>query len=237
MAGGADVLLPGDGTNAGRQECLPLAVEGKRAVKSCDIPPPGAAKLELAIKSLRVTLSAVETQWTDQTHHKFHEEHLAPIEPTVRKMSTPSRTSPTSMPPPNATATRTRLYVFVTRRDPSTVCHCLEQAVSDATRCREHCLFQAVAHGGEECGLEAKRTTDDRITITGSSEKAIDGFVPSGLRAPRSNDRSTPILAERNETAENEFREAERLLNEGYHARKAAIERDELDPHHNRDEV
>jgi hypothetical protein len=54
-------------------------------VKSCDLSS-GAAKLELAIKSLRVTLSAVETQWTDQTHHKFHEEHLAPIEPTVRKM-------------------------------------------------------------------------------------------------------------------------------------------------------
>jgi hypothetical protein len=55
-------------------------------VKSCDLST-GAAKLELAIKSLRVTLSAVENQWNDQTHRQFHEEHLAPIEPTVRKMS------------------------------------------------------------------------------------------------------------------------------------------------------
>jgi Ethanolamine utilization protein EutJ (predicted chaperonin) len=54
-------------------------------VKSCDLSS-GAAKLELAMKSLRVTLSAVEDQWTDQTHHKFREEHLARIEPTVRKM-------------------------------------------------------------------------------------------------------------------------------------------------------
>ena len=54
-------------------------------MKSCDLSS-GSAKLELAIKSLRVTLSAVETQWSDQTHHKFREEHLAPIEPTVRKM-------------------------------------------------------------------------------------------------------------------------------------------------------
>ena len=54
-------------------------------MKSCDLSS-GAAKLELAIKSLRVTLSAVEERWTDQAHHKFREEHLAPIEPTVRKM-------------------------------------------------------------------------------------------------------------------------------------------------------
>ena len=54
-------------------------------MKSCDLTS-GAAKLELAIKSLRVTLSAVEEQWIDQAHHKFREEHLAPIEPTVRRM-------------------------------------------------------------------------------------------------------------------------------------------------------
>jgi hypothetical protein len=54
-------------------------------VKSCDLNT-GAGKLELAMKSLRVTLSAVEYQWTDQTHRKFHEEHLAPIEPAVRRM-------------------------------------------------------------------------------------------------------------------------------------------------------
>jgi hypothetical protein len=54
-------------------------------MKSCDLSS-GAAKLELAVKSLRVTLSAVEEQWTDKAHREFHEEHLAPIEPTVRKM-------------------------------------------------------------------------------------------------------------------------------------------------------
>ncbi len=54
-------------------------------MKSCDLSS-GAAKLELAMKSLRVTISAVENQWTDQTHRQFREEHLARIEPTVRKM-------------------------------------------------------------------------------------------------------------------------------------------------------
>jgi len=54
-------------------------------VKSCDLAS-GAAKLELAIKSLRTSLSVVEEQWNDETHRKFHENHLAPIEPSVRKM-------------------------------------------------------------------------------------------------------------------------------------------------------
>jgi hypothetical protein len=54
-------------------------------VKSCDLTS-GAAKLELAIKSLRTTLSAVEKQWNDETHRKFQEAHLAPIEPSVRNM-------------------------------------------------------------------------------------------------------------------------------------------------------
>ena len=54
-------------------------------MKSCDLSG-GAAKLELALKSLRTTLSAVEAQWNDETHRKFQEEHLAPIDPKVRGM-------------------------------------------------------------------------------------------------------------------------------------------------------
>jgi uncharacterized protein YukE len=54
-------------------------------VKSCDLSG-GAAKLELALKSLRTTLSAVEAQWNDETHRKFQEEHLAPIDPKVKSM-------------------------------------------------------------------------------------------------------------------------------------------------------
>jgi hypothetical protein len=54
-------------------------------VKSCDLSS-GTAKLELAMKSLRVTLSAVEKEWTDQANRKFHEEYLAPIDPNVRRM-------------------------------------------------------------------------------------------------------------------------------------------------------
>ena len=54
-------------------------------MKSCDLAS-GAAKLELAIKSLRTALSAVEEQWNDEMHRKFQETHVAPIEPSVRKM-------------------------------------------------------------------------------------------------------------------------------------------------------
>jgi hypothetical protein len=54
-------------------------------MKCCDLTS-GAAKLELALKSLRITLSVVDQRWNDQTHHKFREEHLAPIDPNVKKM-------------------------------------------------------------------------------------------------------------------------------------------------------
>lgn len=54
-------------------------------MKSCDLKA-GAAKLELATKSLRTTMSAVEQQWTDETHNKFHENHLAEIDPRVKRM-------------------------------------------------------------------------------------------------------------------------------------------------------
>ena len=54
-------------------------------MKSCDLSA-GAAKLELALKSLRTTLAAVEQQWNDETNRKFHENHLAAVDPTVRGM-------------------------------------------------------------------------------------------------------------------------------------------------------
>jgi hypothetical protein len=54
-------------------------------MKSCDLSA-GAAKLELALKSLRTTLSAVEEQWNDESHRKFRENHLASIDPSVRSM-------------------------------------------------------------------------------------------------------------------------------------------------------
>jgi hypothetical protein len=54
-------------------------------VKSCDLSS-GAAKLELAIKSLRTTIYAVNEQWKDEAQRKFQENHLAPIEPNVRNM-------------------------------------------------------------------------------------------------------------------------------------------------------
>lgn len=54
-------------------------------MKPCDLKA-GAAKLELASKSLRTTLSAVEQQWNDDTQQKFRENHLAAIDPSVRKM-------------------------------------------------------------------------------------------------------------------------------------------------------
>jgi hypothetical protein len=54
-------------------------------MKSCDLSA-GAAKLELALKSLRTTLAVVEQRWDDETHRKFQENHLTPIEPAVRNM-------------------------------------------------------------------------------------------------------------------------------------------------------
>lgn len=54
-------------------------------MKSCDLTT-GASKLELALKSLRVTIAAVDQQWTDDTHRKFQETHLSQIEPNLKKM-------------------------------------------------------------------------------------------------------------------------------------------------------
>jgi uncharacterized protein YukE len=54
-------------------------------MKSCDLNA-GAAKLELALKSFRTTLGAVEQRWNDETERKFRELYLASIEPRVRNM-------------------------------------------------------------------------------------------------------------------------------------------------------
>jgi len=54
-------------------------------VKSCDLSS-GAAKLELALKSLRITINAVDRQWNDEAQRKFQENHLTAIEPSVRNM-------------------------------------------------------------------------------------------------------------------------------------------------------
>jgi hypothetical protein len=54
-------------------------------VKSCDLSA-GAAKLELALKSLRTTTAAVEAQWNDEAQRKFRENHLAAVEPKTRNM-------------------------------------------------------------------------------------------------------------------------------------------------------
>ena len=54
-------------------------------MKSCDLNA-GAAKLELALKTLRTTLAAVQQQWKDEAQRKFWENHLAAIEPRARTM-------------------------------------------------------------------------------------------------------------------------------------------------------
>jgi hypothetical protein len=54
-------------------------------MKSCDLTS-GAAKIELALKTLRTTINAVNQQWNDEAQRKFEEKHLAPIEPNVKNM-------------------------------------------------------------------------------------------------------------------------------------------------------
>ncbi len=55
-------------------------------MKSCDLRS-GAAKLELAVKTFRVTLASVEQQWNDESHRRFRENHLAAVEPHIRNMN------------------------------------------------------------------------------------------------------------------------------------------------------
>jgi hypothetical protein len=54
-------------------------------MKSCDLSA-GAAKLELALKALRTTLSAVEQHWNDEAKRKFWDNHLAALDPSARTM-------------------------------------------------------------------------------------------------------------------------------------------------------
>ena len=54
-------------------------------MKSCDLSA-GAAKLELALKTLRTTLTAVEQHWNDEAKRKFWDNHLAALDPSARVM-------------------------------------------------------------------------------------------------------------------------------------------------------
>lgn len=47
-----------------------------------------AAKLELAMKTFRTTMSGVDPQWTDAARRDFQETHLAPMKPNVKTMIT-----------------------------------------------------------------------------------------------------------------------------------------------------
>jgi hypothetical protein len=46
----------------------------------------GAAKLELAMKSLQLADAELEQYWTDAAHQKFQETYLEPLEPRIRSM-------------------------------------------------------------------------------------------------------------------------------------------------------
>jgi hypothetical protein len=54
-------------------------------MKSCDFNS-GAAKLELALKTLRTTLNAVDQQWNDDAKRKFWDNHITQLDPSVRTM-------------------------------------------------------------------------------------------------------------------------------------------------------
>ena len=45
-----------------------------------------AAKLELALKTLRTTIAAIDPKWTDAARRDFQETYLEPIEPNVKNM-------------------------------------------------------------------------------------------------------------------------------------------------------
>jgi hypothetical protein len=46
----------------------------------------GAAKLELAMKSLQIADAELIQYWDDAAHRKFQEAYLEPLEPKVRNM-------------------------------------------------------------------------------------------------------------------------------------------------------
>lgn len=45
----------------------------------------GAAGLEAAMDSLQAARNETTAQWDDETNRKFQEDHLAPLEPNVRR--------------------------------------------------------------------------------------------------------------------------------------------------------
>ena len=46
----------------------------------------GAAKLELAMKSIQIADADVVQYWDDAAHEKFQETYLEPLEPKIRNM-------------------------------------------------------------------------------------------------------------------------------------------------------
>ena len=44
----------------------------------------GAAKLDRALQMLQAARADALEYWDDETHHRFQENHLAPLEPIVR---------------------------------------------------------------------------------------------------------------------------------------------------------
>lgn len=46
----------------------------------------GAAKLELALKTLRQTATEIEESWDDQNYRRFVETYVIPVEPRLRTM-------------------------------------------------------------------------------------------------------------------------------------------------------
>ncbi|MEN6452484.1 MAG: WXG100 family type VII secretion target [Thermoguttaceae bacterium] len=54
-------------------------------MKQWDLKTP-AGKIELALKTLRTTVAAVDSQWTDQARRQFEDTHLSAIEPNVRNI-------------------------------------------------------------------------------------------------------------------------------------------------------
>ena len=50
----------------------------------CDLAT-GAAHLELAMESLQMAKTEATAQWDDQTHRRFQEEYLVPLEAKVRR--------------------------------------------------------------------------------------------------------------------------------------------------------
>ena len=63
----------------------PPARAGAPAMKNWDLALP-AGKLELALKTLRITANAVDKQWSNAASRDFHEKHMAPIDPSVRAL-------------------------------------------------------------------------------------------------------------------------------------------------------